>query len=250
MDQSELNPTTRNVIVADFAHKRISTNSDMQKLITQIVRETRRHKFSYEQLKKIFREVRRQANVPAPKNAVKLLRLPTNDEIKQFFAAVDDPLHKLIFKLALSTGLRIAELANVRVEEIDLEKQILFVNQGKNSRDRIVVFPRALKEELAIYLSLSKSNMWLFESQKDSKFTTRRLQQICKEYSLRSGIKMHFHLMRHIWNTRLAEAGLSEDQRKVLAGHSPGSDAQKIYTHLALAGIKDQALAALDSITF
>lgn len=235
----------------DFAHDLPSAKTPIQKMVSQIVRETRRHKWTYEQLKKMFRDVRRKADVPAPKKVVKLLKLPTNEDIKKFFEAVDDPLHKLIFKVAISTGVRISELCQIRMKDIDLEKQTIFINQGKNSKDRFVVFPTALKEELAIYMALKNINHWLFESSsKNTKFSDRRLQQICKHYSIKSGIHIHFHLLRHIWNTRLAEAGLTEDQRKVLAGHSKNSNAQQIYTHISLSGIKTPALEALDKFTF
>lgn len=239
-----------NVLKVDFAHDLSSAKTPVQKMVSQIIRETRRHKWSYETLKGMFRDVRRKADVPAPKKVLKLIKLPTSEEIKKFFDSVDDPGHKLIFKVAISTGVRIAELCRIRMNDIDLQNQTIFINQGKNSKDRLVVFPTSLKEELAIYMSLKKTNHWLFESSKDTKFSDRRLQQICKHYSIKSGIQIHFHLLRHIWNTYLAECGLTEDQRKVLAGHSKNSNAQQIYTHLSLSGIKEPALEALDKFTF
>ena len=111
----------------------------------------------------------------------------------------------------------------------------------------MIAFGHKLKSLLELYLA-GKNNRYLFESNNRTKFSTRRIQQIAMEYSEASGIKIHPHLLRHLFATKLAEAGLSEDQRAVLCGHSPNSNAQQIYTHLSLAGVKDEAIKALDSL--
>lgn len=230
--------------VPDFANPQ----SPLQALIRHIARETNRHKLNYAQLKYVFRAVREKCDISAPAtSARKLLDLPTAEELERFFAAISDPIHRLIFEALLGTGLRVEELCNLRVDRIDFERNLLFVSEGKGKKDRVTVIGRKLVEKIRLYLK-GKKNKFLFESNRHTRFSTRRIEQICERYRKTAGITKKFtpHTARHIWNTRLAEAGITREQRAILAGHAPNSDAQEIYTHMGVGGVKDAVLKVLD----
>lgn len=234
---------------SSFAHAKKSANqrpyiqNANEQLVKLIAREVNRHKLSYEQLRRIFRDVRTRCRIEAPSYKNKLIELPTNADLERFFSTISDPLHKLLFQVLLGTGLRVSELCSLEVARIDFSNNTAFIKGGK---DRVIVFGNHLKESLKLYLS-GRNNRYLFESVNRTKFSSRRIQQIAKVYSEKSGVKINPHLLRHLFATKLAEAGLSEDQRAILCGHSPNSNAQQIYTHLSLAGVKDEAIKALDN---
>lgn len=98
-----------------------------------------------------------------------------------------------------------------------------------------------------MYLN-QKKRRYLFESNRHTRFSPRRIEQLCRQYKDASSIEKTLtpHTFRHIWNTRLAEAGVSREHREMLAGHAKGSKSQDIYTHLGLAGIKKDIVSILD----
>jgi integrase len=245
MSEPSLNQSPSNVIPGDFAHRRPSTNSTSDEIVKVISREVRRHKITYNQLKRIFMDVRSRCDLKVPKKKETLVRLPSSEQLQIFFNAIENPVHKLLIKTLLGTGLRVSELCNIQVSQIDFAKNQMFVHQGKGAKDRIVVFSNHLKSHLQLFLS-DKRNRYLFESERSNKFTPRRIQQIFDRYSKKSQIYMHPHLCRHIFATTLAQAGLTEDQRSVLCGHSKGSNIQQTYTHLAMVDVAEQAISALD----
>lgn len=223
--------------------------SDLKRLVNLICREVNHHKLNYEHLKRIFKEVRDRTGIEIPRKKEKLIELPTDEQVKKFFDSIDDPIHKLIFKFLVGTGLRVSEACSLEVKRIDFDKNLIFVFQGKGSKDRVAVMSDTLKEELKIYLA-GRKNRYLFETIRASKFSTRRVQQMAEIYSKKSGVHIHAHLCRHMFATHLALAGISEDHRKVLCGHSKNSDAQQIYTHISLSGIKENAITALNNLKF
>lgn len=248
MSDIQPNPSRSNVITGNFAHGFTSANSSpIERIIKLLGREVRQNKISYDQLKRIFREVRSRCDIKVPQKSQTLIQLPTTEQLKQFLKSVENPVHLLIIKTLLGTGLRVSELCNIEVSQIDFSKNQIFVHQGKGSKDRIAVMSSQLKAQIQLYLA-NRKNRYLFESERSDKFSPRRIQQIFVQNSKNSGIYMHPHLCRHVFATSLAQEGLSEDQRAVLCGHSKGSDAQQIYTHLSLAGIKDQAIEILDRL--
>lgn len=233
----------------DFAVQNFEAQSNIQAVIKFLTREAKRQKLTYRQLKYIFRIVRERCGIEVENpTSRKLFELPTSEEIKQFYAVVENPIHKLIFETLEGTGLRISELCNLEVRRVDFKSNLIFVSQGKGNKDRVTVIGMHLLEKLKIYLE-GRNNRYLFETQRHSRFSKRRIEQLCQHYVEAAKIEKKFtpHTFRHIWNTRLAEAGVHREGREILAGHSKGSSTQDIYTHLGVGGIKDDVIKILDS---
>lgn len=216
-----------------------------QDLIKLIAKETNKNKYNYGQLRYLFREVRKLTNISPDKTPKRLFDLPTADDLNALYKHTT-PLHKLIFKTLEGTGLRVSELCNLELKDIDFPNNRIFVRQGKGNKDRYTYFGNRLKEQLLIYLH-NKKHRYLFESIRCSKYSTRTLQHFCKIYKIKAKINKKFtvHTFRHIWNTNLAENGISTEHRAYLAGHSDLSS-QEIYTHITAGGIKDKLISILD----
>ena len=238
-----------NVINIDnFAAQKPESKSNIQAIIKFLVREVNRNKLNYHQLKYIFRVVRSRCDIQTDTKPKKLIELPTEAELALFFNAITNPIHKLLFDVLIGSGLRVGELCSLEVKRIDFQANQIFVFQGKGKKDRIVLFGNHLKEKLQIYLQ-GKQNKWLFESTRNTRFTTRRIEQICSKYKTASGITKSFtpHTCRHIWNTRLAMKGLGKEKRALLAGHS-NDKTQDIYTHLSIGGFQSEIIKMLDDV--
>lgn len=251
MNQIQTIETTDNVIELKSAvctPQHPWTQSVITRLSKQLSREARKHKLNYDQLKRIFVNVRKECGVEVPRVKNKMLELPTDANLQKWFDSISDPIHKLIFQTMVQTGLRVNELVNLEVKHIDLANNQALVKEGKGGKDRMIVIGNKLRAQLEIYLA-AKNNRYLFATIRNSKFSKRRIQMLAEEYSAKSGVHIFSHVLRHLYITRMAHKNLNEDQRGVLAGHakSSRSELQARYTHVTLAGIKDQAIAAIDS---
>jgi len=232
--------------IQDFVDQKSNTKSPISTCIKYLIRETNKNKFDYHQLKYIFRVVRERCEVDVPKNGRKLYELPTQLELERFYSAIKDPTHKLIFQTLEGTGLRVGKFCELKIENIDWDNNTIFIKNAKGGKDRVVPFGNKLKDKLQLYLQ-GRNNVYLFESNRNSKFSARRIEQICERYVLEAeiNVKITPHTFRHIYNTFLAENKVSKENRMLLTGHE-SEQAQDIYTHLAVGGIKDEIIEILD----
>lgn len=231
----------------EFPCQNANGKSDLRQIVKYLARETNRLKLNYGQLKYVFKAVRDQCDVVIPgAKGRKLYELPTTDELERFYAAIEDPIHKLIFETLEMTGLRVSELVNLQVDRLDLKNNVGFVSKGKGDKDRIVIIPTSLAEKIRIYLD-GRNNRFLFESNRNTKYSRRRIAQLCAKYRREAeiGKKLSAHTFRHLFCTKLAEAGVSKEKRAILAGHS-SERTQEVYTHLGVGGVKNEVLAILE----
>lgn len=231
----------------DFSLQNSKWKSDLKPLIRHLVRETNRLKLDYSQLKYVFAQVRELCEVSVPNTSGrKLFELPTTEELSRFYEAITNPIHTLFFETLECTGLRVSEICALEVVRLDLKNNQAFIFEGKGKKDRIAIIPDALAQKLKIYLD-GKNNRYLFESNRNTKYTKRRIDQICADYRAKVEItkKLTPHTFRHVWNTRLAEAGITKEKRAIFAGHS-SEKTQEVYTHLGIGGMKQEILAILN----
>jgi integrase/recombinase XerD len=234
----------------DFADQKLGAKSHIEALVSHVARAVNRHKMDYGQLRYVFRQVRLRCEIEVPTtNGRRLKELPTGEELVRFYCAIENPMHRLVFEMLEQSGLRVSELCALQVARIDFAENLIFVSLGKGKKDRVTVMGNRLKEKLQLYLQ-GKKNRYLFETIRHTRFSTRRIEQLCARYKRKSGIEKELtpHTLRHVWNTRLAEAGVSEERRAILAGHE-NSETQRIYTHLSAGGLKDEIVAVLDKIS-
>jgi len=160
---------------------------------------------------------------------------------------IDDPTHYLLFEVLAGTGMREAELCGLQVSKIDFSKNTAHIT-GKGNKDRLILFSDRLKIKIQLYLS-NRNLRYLFESNRGTKYSTRRIQQLCAHYKFRSGIQRNLtpHVFRHLLATRLSECGVNIESRKILFGHS-SNRSQEIYTHLGINGMTQEILGKLEQL--
>jgi integrase len=164
------------------------------------------------------------------------------DEEVQLLAAAAPHLRPIIVT-ALDTGMRRSELLNQRWEHVDFNRNLLFVSRSKTAggEGREIPFTNRIYELL---LANRKEEGLLFTFKGKP---IRAIKTAWKAAVRRAGIRYRrFHDLRHTFNTRLMEAGVMQEVRKALMGHSSGEDVNSIYTHIELPA-KREAIRKLEA---
>ncbi len=160
----------------------------------------------------------------------------------------NDPLglrDRAMMELLYSSGLRVSELCNARLENIDLDARFIRVT-GKGNKTRLVPLGKPAANAIRAYLSRErpelvskKTGAEIFLSIRGKKLTTPRIRQLIKQYAARAGLEMNVypHLMRHSFATHLLGGGADLRIIQELLGHADISTTQ-IYTHVENSGLK------------
>lgn len=191
-------------------------------------------------LKFFFTEVLKKdfEGVPLPKKEKRLPEVLSKPEVKNLIESTDTVKSRLIVSLLYSTGLRVSELVNLKVGDLNLEDKTGWVRKGKGSKDRLFVMSENLAEELKEYLETrGKDNEYVFSKLKP--LTTRNIQKIIKGARERAGIskKTTPHTLRHSFATHLLEQGIDIRVIQAMLGHSSLSTTQ-VYTHISSEQLK------------
>lgn len=218
-----------------------------KKIAGQITRLLRKQRPDSIYVKKVFQYVRQ--NLALKRETVRSKRLPelmTEDELNRFYKAVwqtSNRSHMVMLKLILFTGIRNEELVNITIENVDLDSARIRINHGKGDKDRYVLFPQYFRGELAQYVSIQKESgaVYLFESNRVQKYSTRWIREIVKKYAKMAGItkRVHPHLFRHQILTYLTSKGIVDAKIQLISGHK-NRESLSIYQDLSLADIEKE----------
>lgn len=170
-------------------------------------------------------------------------------EVARFFKAIHSLKHRTILMLAYGAGLRVSEAVRVRLADIDRERKVLYVRQGKRKKDRQTLLSPALLEILDRYCWAARPEDLLFTTRfKDRPVTASTVQRFCILARKEAGIDKQVspHTLRHSFATHLLEAGTDLRVIQELLGHSsPRTTA--IYTHVSTAMI-GKTVSPLDAL--
>jgi len=137
--------------------------------------------------------------------------------------------HKAIIMVAYSAGLRVSEIINLKIKDIDSVRMIINIHQAKGRKDRIVPLSPNVLNLLRLYYKQYKPFYFLFNGQNSEKYSATSCNQIVKHYL---GKQYHFHLLRHSCFTSLLESGTDLRIIQKIAGHAKSSTTE-IYTHVS-----------------
>lgn len=216
-------------------------------IINQIVRLVRKEGLNYDGWRYVAKQVRRLCQLQPTRKGRRLPRILNADEFRKFYAVVDqaqDVQHALMLRLLFFTAVRVGELCNIAVADVDLENCKIRVNQGKGSKDRYVLFGKSFATALRTHIAAHPNNRWLFQTRRNTKYTTRRVQQIVKQYAEVAGVQATPHTFRHqaiTWLTR--HSGLADAELQLITGHAR-RETLAVYQHVALDGDLEQKYQA------
>ncbi|HMB02887.1 MAG TPA: site-specific integrase [Isosphaeraceae bacterium] len=179
-------------------------------------------------------------HIACPKQPKRLPVVLGPDELTRFFAAIGSLKHRALLMTAYAAGLRVSEVAALRVGDIDSQRMVLRVRQGKGRKDRYVMLSPKLLDLLRAYWKEARPRTWLFPGlDPDRPISAAAVMKACRQACRVSGLEKHVtvHTLRHSFATHLLEAGADLRTIQVLLGHhSPRTTA--LYTHVSPAALQ------------
>lgn len=189
-------------------------------------------------LKHVFNDILKKDtyidSLPRPKKENKLPNILSFQEVKSILCALKNEKHRTILFLIYSAGLRVGEVVKLTSQDIDSQRMLIHVVQGKGKKDRYTVLSQIALEQLRKYYKLYKPDKWLFPGQNEKEYiTVRTVERIfdnaCSIAKIKK--KVSVHSLRHSFATHLLEGGIDLRYIQELLGHE-SSKTTEIYTHV------------------
>jgi len=193
------------------------------------------------------------ADTPYPKRTHRLPTILSQEEVAQLIYAGRTPCERILLMTLYATGVRRSELTHLKISDIDSQRMVVHIRDGKGRKDRdVMLSPKlltALRTDWRFYHR--QSSTWLFPSnyRKDRPIDTKTVWHACQKAAQRAGLqkRVHPHTLRHCFATHLYEAGTDLRAIQVLLGHEDLKDTL-IYVHLAIQRLNATA-SPLDSLS-
>jgi len=188
-------------------------------------------KFCFEQLL----GKRMRLDLKYSKKPVKLPYFLTKGEIKRLLVSIKNQKHKIMITLMYSAGLRVSELINLKVKDLNLKDKYGFVRNGKGNKDRIFIIADKLQRVLVQMAAGRNGEENLLKNNSGEKYSVSSLQKIVKNAAKLAGLnykEIHCHTLRHSFATHLIEQGASLSEVQSLLGHKSPETTQ-VYLHTA-----------------
>jgi integrase/recombinase XerD len=164
----------------------------------------------------------------------------SQDEVLRLFAAMPNLTYRVILMTAYSAGLRVSEVARLKVGDLDPQRRLIRVRQGKGRKDRYVPLSAVLLDVLCGYGKVAQPSDWLFPGVRPGHYlSTRTIGRACVQAAGAAGLHKHvtMHTLRHCFATHLLENGTDIRTIQKLLGHAR-LDTTTIYTHVTEARIR------------
>jgi site-specific recombinase XerD len=174
--------------------------------------------------------------IPYPKKARRLPVIPSPDEVAQFLGSIKNLKHRALLTTTYACGLRCAEVTHLRVSDIDSQRMLLHVQQGKGKKDRFVMLSERLLALLREYWKQYRPADWLFPGRSaNHPIREASLRHACRKILKDSGLKKNItpHSLRHGFATHLLEEGADVRTIQMLLGHRSLSTTSR-YTHVSV----------------
>lgn len=173
-----------------------------------------------------------------PRSERKLPRIIEKEFLLSKLDKITNSKHKALLTMTYSTGMRVSEVINLLIVDIDSKRMIIFIRNSKGNKDRIVPLSQKVLDLLRIYFKEYKPEKYLFNGQFSNKYSSTSCNQLVKQYI---GKEYHMHLLRHSNATALLEAGTDLRYIQKHLGHS-NVKTTEIYCHVSTNMLSKMAL--------
>lgn len=154
-----------------------------------------------------------------------------SETIKERLNNIVNLKHKAILTLTYSVGFRVSEIVNLKIEDIDSKRMLIYIKNAKGRKDRVVPLSSNVLSLLREYFKQYRPVEFLFNGQKTKQYSIGSCQKIYKKYIEEKG---HIHILRHSCATTLLENGTDLRIIQKILGHS-NVKTTEIYTHVSTA---------------
>ena len=189
-------------------------------------------KFYYEKVLGFNRDF---YQINRPRKQRKLPEILSKEEVIRILSNTSNVKHRTILAMTYSSGLRIGELLSLQANNIDLDRQTIFIRQGKGKKDRLVKLAKNIVPLLRQYVEEYEPTIYLFEGINKNKYSQTSVRNILKAACKKAGIHkkdIKVHTLRHSYATHLLEAGIDLRYIQSLLGHN-SIKTTEIYTHIS-----------------
>jgi len=183
-------------------------------------------KFYYD---KVLKKKYAKIDFSRPRKEKKLPKVIDSEILKRKILSITNLKHKALLSLTYSCGLRVSEVINLKIEDIDSERMLISIKQAKGRKDRFVPLSKNLLEILRLYYRKFKPQIYLFNGQFGIKYSSSSCNKLVKKYISKDA---YMHLLRHSSFTYLLESGTDLRVIQSIAGHN-SSKTTEIYTHIS-----------------
>jgi integrase/recombinase XerD len=169
-----------------------------------------------------------------PRRRRALPKVFSKDEVSRILNSVRNPKHKLLLWMIYSCGLRRSEVTNIKLKDLDRDRGLLHIREGKGGVDRIVPVSAKVWEKIDEYMPGYMPVEYLFEGQTRGRYSSESVYRVFKDALLKAGInkEVGVHSLRHSYATHLHESGLDIRYIQELLGHK-STRTTEIYTHVS-----------------
>ena len=205
------------------------TGADLKRYFEHLVVERRLApatvRVSYHGIRFLYREVLAwlavDLEVALPKRPQRIPELLTRAEVCAILDACDDPRYRAMLTVCYGCGLRLSEVVALRVSDIDGERRLLRIDQGKGAKDRLVPLSPTLLDALRAYWRLYRPHDRLFAGPSGEPLSARTLQRAYTQAKRKAGVAKVgcVHALRHAYATHQLAAGLQVERLQRLMGH-------------------------------
>jgi site-specific recombinase XerD len=186
--------------------------------------------------------------VDRPAKEKKLPKVLSKEEVAAILKAVTNVKHRCLLLLLYSGGLRISEVINLKLTDVQSHRNLLLIRAAKGFKDRTTLLSGKLLGELRLYYQQYKPKVWLFEGQDGGPYSVESIRRVFRAALEKAGIKRAAtpHTLRHSFATHLLEQGTDLRYIQELLGHT-SSRTTEIYTHITQYGL-DKIISPLDGL--
>jgi integrase/recombinase XerD len=173
-------------------------------------------------------------SISRPRRIRALPKVFSKEEVKVILNSPRNDKHRLLLWMIYSCGLRRSEVTNIRLSDLDRQRSILNIREGKGMVDRIVPVSDKVWVKIDEYMESYRPSLYLFEGQTGGRYSSESVYRVFKEALKRAGIrkKVGVHSLRHSYATHLHENGLDIRYIQELLGHK-STRTTEIYTHVS-----------------
>ena len=192
-------------------------------------------KFYYEVVKEM---PNRFYSIQRPMKREKLPKVISRESVFRMIDSCNNLKHRCILSLLYSSGLRRAELLDLKLEDIDSDRMLIFVRNGKGKKDRNTLLSQRLLEDLRSYYLQYRPKTYLFEGAPGKPYSATSVGRVVARAGKRANVQKRVtpHVLRHSFATHLLENGTDLRYIQTLLGHN-SSRTTEIYTNVAINGL-------------
>lgn len=190
-----------------------------------------------------------ELDIPRPRREKKLPVVLSKQEVSELISVTRNLKHRVLLTLKYSSGLRLSEIRNLKIGDIDSKRMMVRVTQAKGFKDRYSILSPVALQLLREYYKIYRPITWLFETKQSQAMAESTVQAIFKNALRKTGIKkkVGIHSLRHSFATHMMEQGVSLPIIQQLLGHK-SLRTTSVYLHVQKYTL-DAVKSPLDSLS-